>query len=170
MEFIHSLTMREEWIFAHLYGLYNIGVCTINFALKHAADWEGVHFLPKAVGIALENGKDVTVSGKHIKSLLSVSEYTLASDGCDVSELDTVSISCTTLKNQKRFVSYIASIGVYKTFTADSSFTVPVYTSPRPTCASDREVLRDVVGGRLVTSMTPLIMCSAQISKETYGA
>lgn len=164
MNVIRTLKLRNEWIFAHLYGLYNIGICDLGFALKRAAVWEGIRYLPKADGISLENGKDIILMGRCVESLRNVSSYTLASDGHDVSELDTISITHATLHKQKRFVSYMSSIGVYKTFVANSSFTVPIYASTRPECVSDREALREMVGKRLLTSMSPLILCSTRCS------
>lgn len=164
MNVIRTLKLHNEWIFAHLYGLYNIGICDLGFALKRAAVWKGISYLSKAEGISLENGKDIILMGRCVQSLRNVSSYTLASDGHDVSELDTISITHATLHKQKRFVSYMSSIGVYKTFVANSSFTVPIYACTRPECASDREALREMVGKRLLTSMSPLISSSTRCS------
>ena len=155
---IASMSMPHGWIFAHLYGLYNLGIATHDFVMQRAMEWQGIDFLPKNEGIAMENGKDIHLCGSMVRSRQNLSQYTLASDeNGDVSELDSISITHTTKYGERRFASYISSLGIYKTFTSTASFTMPVYAALRPRQTLDRKVLRESVARRLVTSMVPLV-------------
>lgn len=145
-----------EFVFAHTYGLYNMGVCTHDFMLRRYADWKPVRTLSKDQGIRLEQGANVVVEGHVVPSLHSYSCHTLAQSGTP-GDIDTFSVQRSMLHGQPRFVSFVAALGIYKPFASISSFAVPVFAAHRPATASERtQILRDV-SPRLSSNWAPML-------------
>lgn len=38
---------HNHWVFAQTFGLFNIWICTFDFILHRASDFEGISFIPK---------------------------------------------------------------------------------------------------------------------------
>ena len=127
--------VHNEWIFAHTYGLYNIGICDYKFILKRANDFKGITEIPKKDGINLEQGHEVVVQGLTVKPLSHYSNRTLTQTliNCDVNDLihksDAFFINGYTGDNIQRYVSYIGSFGIYKLVGTVNSFIIPVWAS-----------------------------------------
>lgn len=154
---MHNIaTMRnlQTFVFAHTYGLYNMGVATHTFMLTRAAEWHGIRLLQKKTGIALEQGANVMVDGKLVTSLHHHCDRTLATAGQPWS-VDSFSVQPCEIDGEFRYVSYIAAFGVYKLYASASSFAVPVFAADRPQSAHEREyMLRNI---KLTTSWAPLL-------------
>lgn len=154
---IAALPQMGHFVFAHTYGLYNMGVATSDFMLQRAKDWRGVRKLPKDLGIRLEQGADITVEGSRVRSLHSYAVHTLACMGSSPWQLDTFSVQPCDLHGQKRFVSYVSAFGVYKPYASVSSFAVPVFAAHTPCTAEERAQILRVVSPRLCSSWAPLL-------------
>ena len=130
-----KLNDGPQWIFAHTYGLYNIGVCNYRFMLKRGCDFDGIFTLPKNEGIQLEQGTNIKIQDKMIPSLLSYSKYTLAKiinhDSLEkgVHNVDSYAINGINDDGKVRWMVYIASLGVYKLYGSVMSFFIPVWCS-----------------------------------------
>lgn len=136
VERINKLPIVSGWIFAHIYGLYNIGVCDQAFLLTRANDF--IHLgqyathIPKDNSIALEQGESIYIEGIEIKPLIHHSKRTLATvitdefSNCDFMSLNAVGAS----SESKRFVTYIGSLGIYKFVGSHVSYFVPIWASP----------------------------------------
>lgn len=157
MKHIATLEPVGGFVFAHTYGLYNMGVATSEFMLQRAHDWRGVRTLPKGLGIRLEQGDDIIVEGKSVRSLHSYAVHTLADMGSTPWQLDTFSVQPYDLHGQKRFVSYISAFGVYKSYASVSSFAVPVFAAHAPCTVAERTEILRVVSPRLCSSWAPLL-------------
>ena len=127
--------VHDEWIFAHTYGLYNIGICDNNFILRRAKDFQGITKIPKKDGIQLEQGHEIQVQGLTIKPLSYYSNKTLTKTLMDCSVSDVVHRSDAFFINgymsdkAQRYVSYIGSLGIYKLVGTINSFLVPIWAS-----------------------------------------
>ncbi len=132
VERINKIPSVSGWIFAHIYGLYNIGVCDQTFLLTRANDFKGMTHIPKDKSIALEQGESIHIEGIEIKPLIHYSKRTLAKvitdkfSNCDFMSLNAVGVS----SDSKRFVTYIGSLGIYKFVGSHVSYFVPIWASP----------------------------------------
>lgn len=119
------------WVFAHALGLYNIGVCDLDTALRHAAQWAHISRLDKDVSIALEHTRGVmTVEGMEVRGLRSLSDHTLcgvASQAESVDDVDSHSIGAIWKFGKRRHVVYLGALGVFKYSHTPTSFLLPVW-------------------------------------------
>ena len=120
-----------QWVFAHTFGLYNIGVCTFDFIVHRANDFKTITYIPKHLGVNLEQGNKITLDNKQIASLLNYSIYTLANmitTNDNIDSMDTYSINgIKKNENNIKWICYIASLGIYKPFTSEYIFLVPIW-------------------------------------------
>lgn len=126
-----NLPNSPTWIFAHTFGLFNIGICTHSFIILRAKDFEGIHILPKHLGMLLEQGQNITINNIVIKPLLYYSIYTLANmiSYNGINSIDMYGINGCHENGNTRWISYISSLGVYKSIGSKASFIVPIWVS-----------------------------------------
>ena len=129
---INELPAVKGWIFAHIYGLYNIGICDQMFLLTRGNDFKGITSIPKDKSIALEQGQVVFIGGVEIMPLLHYSRHTLAEVITDqISSCDFMSLNAFgTSSDSKRYVTFIGSLGIYKFVGSRVSYFVPIWASP----------------------------------------
>ena len=131
VERVNKIPKVSGWVFAHIYGLYNIGVCDQMFLLTRANDLKGVTYIPKDKSIALEQGELISVEGIDIKPLIHYSKRTLATvindtfSNCDFMSLNAFGESSAS----KRFITYIGALGIYKFVGSHVSYFVPIWAS-----------------------------------------
>lgn len=122
------------WVFAHMYGLYNMGICDLGFLVRRGGDFDGVKLLPKQDSIHLEQGFAVSVDGVDVKPLSHYSQGTLTGmvvPGMDFERCDHVTLNaCGRDPSERRFVNFIGSLGVFKLVGSNVSFFVPIWASP----------------------------------------
>lgn len=132
VERVNKIPNVSGWIFAHIYGLYNIGVCDQMFLLTRANDLKGIVHIPKDQSISLEQGESIHIEGIEIRPLIHYSKRTLTTvitdtfSNCDFMSLNSFGKS----SNSKRFVTYIGSLGIYKFVGSHVSYFVPIWASP----------------------------------------
>lgn len=126
----------EGWIFGHSLGLYNIGVCNIQFALDNGKQWIGIDHIEKQKSIELEHSRGaIEVKNRQIRGLRSFSNKTLntanSTDGVgDFNELDYHSIVPLRQNGEKtKHVVFIGALGVYKLTHAPGSFLLPIWVN-----------------------------------------
>jgi hypothetical protein len=128
---------KSQWIFAHTYGLYNMGICNYEFIINKSINFENITEMPKNEGILLEHGSNVKINGYEILSLHHNNYYTLAnmivlnkSLEESVYETDYFSINGIYNKNNIKYISYVASFGIYKFYNAlNISYKMPIWGS-----------------------------------------
>lgn len=124
------------WIFAHTLGLYNMGICSLDFILVRAKDWIGVQYLPKINGIYLETGRSTIVDGIKLIPLRTYSRLTMAklehtgSIFQDTLETDYISLGCVCENGRSKHYAFLSSFGMYKFTHVDASFDVPIWRPP----------------------------------------
>lgn len=127
-----KFTPSVQWIFGHLFGLFNIGICTYYFVLKRSLDFEGLTFLPKDKGITLEHGEIPTIEGREITPLLSYSIYTLSElhrEGSideNIELYDSHGISSINDGEMMYYIAKISSLGIYKTYRPAYNHQIPI--------------------------------------------
>lgn len=132
VERVNKIPIVSGWIFAHIYGLYNIGVSDQMFLLTRANDFKGITHIPKDKSISLEQGESVHIEGIEIRPLIHYSKRTLAAvitdvfTNCDFMSLNAFGES----SDCKRFVTYIGSLGIYKFVGSHVSYFVPIWATP----------------------------------------
>jgi hypothetical protein len=138
------------WVFGHALGLYNIGICDMQFALLNSTNWIGITHLEKTDSIRLEHARcKITVQNKNIPGLRSYSNFTLqqanATTGVqDFKELDFHSIVPIREDGQTKtkHVVFIGSLGVYKFTHSPGPFLLPIWVNEFcPTTEEEFEVL-----------------------------
>tara|TARA_Y100001936_G_scaffold249127_1_gene298631 strand:- start:409 stop:1209 length:801 start_codon:yes stop_codon:yes gene_type:complete len=130
VETINNLPDVSGWVFAQTYGLYNIGISNQNFLLKRAKDFYGVTHIPKDKSIALEEGNTVVIGEKQILPLIFYTQKTLAQiTNSDLDKCDFVSVSRFGNTSNKRFVSYIGALSMYKFVGLRASYFVPIWAA-----------------------------------------
>lgn len=170
MEKLNTFVFHKsaQWVFAHTFGLYNIGICTFQFMVHRANDFGTITHLPKHLSVHLEQGINLKHKNKQIPSLLNYSIYTLAkmiSTTCDDTEdnlhsMDTYSINGIQKNNDTiKWICYIASPGVYKPFTSAHTFLIPVWCKPNvyPKNVNEFYELKKHSFSELKTGFVPLI-------------
>lgn len=141
MEKLNTFVFHKsaQWVFAHTFGLYNIGICTFQFIVQRGNEFGTITHIPKHLSVALEQGTNLKHKNTQIYSLLNYSPYTLAnmisSTYDDIEDnlhsVDTYSINGIQKNNDTiRWICYIASLGVYKPFTSEYTFLIPVWCKP----------------------------------------
>ena len=126
------------WVFGHPLGLYNIGVCDVQFAIDNSKNWIGITHLDKETSIRLEHSRSfVEVQNKQIPGLRSFSNYTLSQANSeegvkDINELDSHSIVPFREDGQTKtkHVVFIGALGIYKFTHAPGSFLLPIWVGP----------------------------------------
>lgn len=159
-----------QWVFAHTFGLYNIGICTYHFLVQRANDFENITYLPKHLSVNLEQGDTITVNDKEIPSLLNYSIYTLSnmiytsSDNVEdnIDSMDTYSINGIQKNNEDiRWICYIASLGIYKPFTSKHTFCIPIWCDINISCyPKNLQEFTDIQNeciSKLKTGFVPLV-------------
>lgn len=128
---INELPKIKGWMFAHIYGLYNIGVCDQLFVLTRGNDFKNTTFLPKDESIKLEQGESVYLNGNEIKPLIYYSKRTLSTViTCDLSKCDFMTLNAVKdSDDSKRYVSFIGSLGIYKYVGSHVTYFVPIWAS-----------------------------------------
>ena len=134
----------KGWVFGHALGLYNIGVCDVQFAIDNSKNWIGITHLDKETSIRLEQSRSfVEVQNKQIPGLRSFSDYTLnqanSKEGVmDFNELDFHSIVPMREDGQTKtkHVVFIGALGIYKLFHSPVSFLLPIWVNE---CAPKNE-------------------------------
>jgi len=126
---VNKIPVVSGWRFAHIYGLYNLGVCDQMFLLARANDLKGITYIPKDKSIALEQGESIYIDGLEIKPLIHYSKRTLATVITDtISSCDFMSLNA--FGEPKRFVTYIGALGLYKLVGSHVSYFVPIWATP----------------------------------------
>lgn len=125
---------NPQWIFAHTFGLYNIGVCNFLFMVGRGLDFGGIQTIPKEQSILLEHGYSQVFGDKKVFALLEYSKYTLA---CMIVSVDSLENSATKMDSYginfveedgvERSFSFIASLGIYKFITSQQSYVIPIW-------------------------------------------
>ncbi len=133
---LSRFNIENEWIFAHALGLYNIGICDMNFAKKHAQNWVGIDYLDKNTSYKLEHTREtIDVAGKHVPGLRSYSNKTLnptKNNRHNFNDLDFHSIIPFFEEgntNHHRHVVYLGAIGVYKFTHTPGSYLLPIWVN-----------------------------------------
>lgn len=126
------------WIFAHSFGLYNMGICRYEFVIERAIEFQKIDILEKKDGVRLEQGKPLFVNENMIKGLISYSRYTLAkmvhtvgsheSYGDGIHNVDTFAINGISQNGNVRWMAYIAAFGVYKFIGSHINYQVPIWS------------------------------------------
>lgn len=127
----------KGFVFAHALGLYNIGVCDVQFAIQNSNHWIGVNYLDKQTSINLEHSRGfVEIQNKKIPGLRSLSNKTLnqanSAEGVkDFNELDFHSIVPFREDGQTKtkHAVFIGSLGVYKFTHSPGSFLLPIWVN-----------------------------------------
>ena len=127
----------KGWVFGHSLGLYNIGVCDLQFAIDNSQNWIDVSHLEKQTSIRLEHSRGtIEVQNKQIPGLRSFSDKTLnranSAEGVkDFNELDFHSIVPIREDGQTKtkHVVFIGSLGIYKFTHAPGSFLLPIWVN-----------------------------------------
>lgn len=128
-----------DWfVFAHALGLYNIGVCDVQFAIENSKKWVGIRNLDKETSIRLEHSRgEVEIQKKKVFGLRNFTNFTLSQanseDGVkDFNELDFHSIVAMREDTQTKtkHVVFIGSLGIYKFTHAPGSFLLPIWVGP----------------------------------------
>lgn len=123
MNTISKITFSSEdriWVFAHYYGLCNIGICSQSFIFHRYKDFENIDFIKKEDSIILEQGCNIHINGKTIQPLIFYSHETLSSfrkntDTIDILDYDSISINFQShVDDDLHFILYMSSIGIYK--------------------------------------------------------
>lgn len=128
---LNDLPAVNGWVFAHSYGLYNIGICDQRFLLTRARDFEQITFLPKDKSIALEQGVTVNADGVDIPPLLKYSSRTLSKymepsmENCDSMSLNAFGAS----DDSRRYVSYLGSLGIFKFVGSKVTYFIPIWAT-----------------------------------------
>lgn len=125
------------WFFGHALGLYNIGVCDIQFAINNSKNWIGIDYLDKETSIRLEHSREsIKVQNKQVPGLRSVSNQTLnlANSENGVNSFDELDYHSIVPMRQdgetkNRHVVFIGSLGVYKFTHSPGSFLLPVWVN-----------------------------------------
>lgn len=157
-----------QWVFAHTFGLYNMGICTYAFMVHRATDFKNVTHLPKEEGICLEQGNTIIVNDKTIPPLLHYSIYTLnniitsSSDEIEdnLHSVDMYSINGIKKNDESpRFLCYIASFGVYKHYHSKYTFNIPIWANKlnNMNTMEDFNSIKMQSISNLKTSFVPLI-------------
>lgn len=138
-------TTPKTWVFAHTYGLYNMGIAPRDFLISRGVDFRGVSAIPKHMSIQLEQGTPiapdgvpdgVTICPLSAYSTLTLTHLTLHShqDGnvLPVTRADYMSLNaCTPGRSaSRRFVSFIGAFGVYKLVGATCTYFLPIWATP----------------------------------------
>jgi len=156
-----DLPISPTWIFAHTFGLFNIGICTHSFIISRAKDFNEINIIPKDLSIILEQGQAITIDNKVIKPLLSYSVYTLANmvSYNGINSIDMYGINGCREDGNTRCISYISSLGVYKCMGSIRSFFVPIWVSPlhHPRTEQEFRKLKDYNLKTYKTFFTPLL-------------
>lgn len=141
-----QFTKSVQWIFAHLFGLYNIGICTYDFVIRRAKDFDGFEYLSKEHSITLEHGEIPNIEGSFILPLLVYSTYTLnelhktnTSIEYEIENTDCYGLS-TIMNNMPRNFNKISSLGIYKLFTSGVNFKVPIISHRIPNPKTFKDV------------------------------
>jgi len=128
---------KAEWVFASTYGLFNIGICNYNFILRRAEDFVGIKHISKENDMRIEQGFDVCVENKMVPPLQTYSIYTLAKmchkhnpSSMDITQVDMYGINAIEMCDGVRWMSYIASLGIYKFYSGKKSYSLPIYCHP----------------------------------------
>ena len=128
--------IKKEWVFAHALGLYNIGICSIQFAIEHSHNWIGIEHLDKQTSIKLEHSREsIEIQNKFVPGLRSYSNKTLnaaQNDIHDFHEIDYHSIIPIRQmgETKTRHVVFIGSLGIYKFTHSPGSFLLPIWVPP----------------------------------------
>lgn len=160
-----QFTKSVQWIFGHLFGLYNIGICTYDFVMRRAKDFEGLEYLSKEHSITLEHGEIPNIDGITILPLLAYSTYTLnelhktnASIEDEIDNVDSYSLSTINNKIPRNF-NKISSLGVYKLFTSGVNFKVPIISHriPNPKTFKDVKSIHSFLRKHFGISFGPFV-------------
>jgi hypothetical protein len=157
---------KYEWIFAHSYGLYSIGLCNLAYILRRAKYLEHVE-LTRQDARTLEQGDNIYINGKIIPSILSESKYTIGKMNCEsgdylnheqIKNLDSYSINGISHEGHQKWVTYIGSLGIYKLYTSRKSFFLPIWCEKQhqPKKLNDWNILREIAFQN-GTGIVPLI-------------
>ena len=133
LDVIKEMCIEKKWTFAHTYGLYNIGVCSQDFIVAYGAELDGLTVIPKELAIQLEQGHRVTINNREINPLRAYSETSLCSHTHDSDQFergDSFFVNSFSVFGEKRFVSYIGSLCVYKAVGSRVSYFVPIWCHP----------------------------------------
>lgn len=125
--------MEHRWVFAHTYGLYNMGVCSQEFLFLRGTDFEHVTTVPKDLSIKLEQGERILVDNVQLNPLHAYSNKTLARHAFPSDNFergDSFFVNSFSVHGAPRFISYIGSLSIYKPVGACVSYFVPVWASP----------------------------------------
>lgn len=156
-----NLPISPTWIFAHTFGLFNIGICTHSFITLRVKDFEDINIIPKDLSILLEQGQTITIDKKIIKPLLSYSIHTLANmiSYNGINSIDMYGINGCHDNGNTKWISYISSLGVYKFMGSITSFLVPIWASPvhHPRTEQEFHKLKDYNRKTNKTFFTPLL-------------
>lgn len=126
----------QGFVFGHALGLYNIGVCDVQFAIENSKNWIGVTHLEKNISIQLEHSRSfVEIQNKKIHGLRYFSNKTLnranSKEGVqDFMELDFHSIVPFQEDGQQaktKHAVFIGSLGIYKFTHAPGSYMLPIW-------------------------------------------
>lgn len=121
----------EGWVFAHALGLYNIGVCDLKTAIRHAIQWKPITHIDKQVSIALEHTRNtITIEDHEIRGLRALSNLTLS--GVDpntdsIDDVDSQSVGAIMKFGKRRHVVYLSSLGLFKYSHTPVTFLLPIW-------------------------------------------
>lgn len=123
----------KGWVFAHALGLYNIGVCDLDFAINHSKKWVGINFLDKETSIKLEHSVDTIQIQNHVvPGLRKYSNKTLnscSSNVKDFNELDYHSIIPLHAGTKPRHVVFLGALGIFKFTHSPGPFLLPIWVN-----------------------------------------
>lgn len=162
-------TTESSWVFAHTYGLYNMGIGNTLFMDEYCGAFEDV-----VTSITQEHAENVDVAKSdayddvRIRSLHEFSHHTLKKqtltnttfiDG--VMSTDTFSVTgVEDADGVRKFMAYISAFGVFKFFRADSSYVFPVWASKSHEATSSdkvRQLKHMISSNKIECNLFPLV-------------
>lgn len=184
MFWINNVKLPETestWVFAHTYGLYNMGIGNTAFMDEYCSTFEDVvEDLQKqtattttTTNVTSTSLNTANTSNDKIRSLQEFSHHTLKKqtitntsfdDG--IMSTDTFSVTGIDDNGVRKFMAYISAFGVFKFFTADSSYVFPVWASKSHVATSVEMVgkLKDMIAdARVECDLFPLVPYSQTV-------
>lgn len=127
----------KGWVFGHALGLYNIGVCDVQFAIDNSKNWIGITHLDKETSIRLEHSRSfVEIQNKKIPGLRRFSNYTLSQANSEEGVQDFQELDCHSIvpmreggQTKTKHVVFIGALGIYKFTHAPGSFLLPIWVN-----------------------------------------
>ena len=135
------------WVFAHALGLYNIGACDFDTALKQATQWVSVSHIDKLTGIKLEHNRfPMQIGDTQIYGLRCLSNFTLTGveiESDEENNVDFQSIGSVLKFGKQRHIVFLSAFGIFKYSHTPTSFLLPIWVGAfSPKSSNEFEALK----------------------------